>query len=289
MNTPQRSEEIITIGPRSEIIAKLRTSNPHNLKEGVVQAVTLDEEKTLLIPNAIVKVTNSNETIIIIVNRSAEKQSFVKSTIKIEPLSKKTTIFEVLEKKIKKKSNRIKLLQKNLYLSHLSEEERPAIIKLCEEFEDIFFLPNDNLTTTTVATYEIPTLDNIPIHVKSYRYHEVHKDEVSKQIEKMLSQGIIRPSTSPWSSPLWIVPKKDDASGTKKWRVVIHYRKLNEKTIGDAYSLPNPEDIFDQLGHAEYFTILDLASGFHQISMSLEDSLKTAFSTPDAVRLEPPR
>lgn len=97
----------------------------------------------------------------------------------------------------------------------------------------------------------------------------------------MLNQRIIKPSTSPWSSPLWVVPKKLDASGERKWRIVIDYRKLNEKTIGDAYPLPNIEDILDQLGHAQYFTTLDLASGFHQIPMNPDDAPKTAFSTPN--------
>jgi len=55
---------------------------------------------------------------------------------------------------------------------------------------------------------------------------------------------------------------------------------LNEKTIGDAYPLPNITDILDQLGSAKYFSILDLASGFHQILMSSKDARKTAFSTP---------
>lgn len=50
----------------------------------------------------------------------------------------------------------------------------------------------------------------------------------------MLQDDIIRPSTSPWSSPIWVVPKKQDASGKQKLRVVIDYRKLNEITIGDS-------------------------------------------------------
>lgn len=61
--------------------------------------------------------------------------------------------------------------------------------------------------------------------------------------------------------------------------MVIDYRKLNEKTISDAYPLPNIIDILDQLGGAKYFT-LDLASGFHQIPMDSESKFKTAFSTP---------
>lgn len=69
-----------------------------------------------------------------------------------------------------------------------------------------------------------------------------------------------------------------DASGEKKWRIVIDYRKLNDKTVGAAYPLPNIEDI-DQLGHAQYFTTLDLASGFHQIPLNPKDIPKTAFST----------
>ena len=62
--------------------------------------------------------------------------------------------------------------------------------------------------------------------------------------------------------------------------MVLDFRKLNEKTIGDSYPLPNIIDISDQLGSAQYFSVFDLASGFHQIKMSPEDSHKTAFSAP---------
>jgi len=59
------------------------------------------------------------------------------------------------------------------------------------------------------------------------------------------------------------VPKKDDSQGNKKWRLVIDFRALNEKTIRDAYPLPNIVDILDQLSNAKYFSVFDLASGFH--------------------------
>jgi len=60
---------------------------------------------------------------------------------------------------------------------------------------------------------------------------------------------------------------------------VIDSRTLNEKTIGDAYSLPNITEILDQLGSAKYFSVFDLASIFHQIPMYESDAQKTAFST----------
>lgn len=61
--------------------------------------------------------------------------------------------------------------------------------------------------------------------------------------------------------------------------MVINYRALNEKTIGDAYPLPNIAEILDQLGSAKYFSVFDLASGFHQIPMDETHAKKTAFST----------
>lgn len=93
-----------------------------------------------------------------------------------------------------------------------------------------------------------------------------------------IQQGIIQHSNSPWSSPIWIVPKKIDASGKQKWRRVIDYRKLNEKTIDDKYPLPNITDLLDKLGKANYFTTLDLASGYHQIEVHRDDISKTAFN-----------
>ena len=79
---------------------------------------------------------------------------------------------------------------------------------------------------------------------------------------------------------MFIVTKKKDSEGNIRWRIVIDFRRLNEKTIGDAYPLPNIVEILDQLGSAKYFSIFDLASGFHQIPMHPDDKHKTAFSTP---------
>lgn len=93
-----------------------------------------------------------------------------------------------------------------------------------------------------------------------------------------MDSEIILPSISPYSSPVWIIPKKADASGEQKWRMVIDFRKLNEKTVEDKYPLPRIEEILKCVGKSQYFSTLDLAQGFHQIALDPESIEKTAFT-----------
>ncbi|KAI4472232.1 hypothetical protein M0802_017030 [Mischocyttarus mexicanus] len=172
------------------------------------------------------------------------------------------------------------LLLSLLRLDNLGEEEKYCVGKIAEKYSEHFHLPGDPLGATNVTKHRIQTIDDTPINVKQYRFPLIHKEEIKKQIREMIDSGIIETSTSPYNSPLWIVPKKPDSQGNKRWRLVIDFRGLNEKTVSDAFSLPNITDILDQLGNAKYFTTLDLASGFHQIEMHPDDAHKTGFSTP---------
>ena len=128
--------------------------------------------------------------------------------------------------------------------------------------------------------HKIPTIDNIPINVKQYRYPPHLRDIVQKQVQELIDNDIVEESESPYNSPLWIVSKKPDVQGNKRWRLVIDFRALNEKMVASAYPLPNITEILDQLGRSKYFSTLDLASGFHQVPIDPADSSKTAFSTP---------
>ena len=82
------------------------------------------------------------------------------------------------------------------------------------------------------------TKDDHLIYIKSFRYPYHLKEEIQTQIRKLLNDEIIQPSNSPSSFSVWILPKKEDASRRKKWRMVIDYRKLNDNTIEDKYPLP---------------------------------------------------
>lgn len=166
----------------------------------------------------------------------------------------------------------------NIKTDHLNSEEEKSLKKVISAYKDIIYQEGEDLSFSNQIKHEIKTSDEIPVYSKSYRYPYVHKAEIQDQISKMLKQNIIRPSYSPWSSPIWIVPKKADASGKRKWRLVVDYRKLNDKTIDDRYPLPNITEILDKLGRCMYFTTLDLASGFHQVEVARQDIKKTAFN-----------
>ncbi|KAH8336246.1 hypothetical protein KR074_007370 [Drosophila pseudoananassae] len=84
-------------------------------------------------------------------------------------------------------------------------------------------------------------------------------DFVNNEIKELLQNGIIRPSRSPYNSPAWVVDKKGtDDNGSKKKRLVIDLRKLNERTIADRYRMPSIPMILANLGKAQFFTTLDL-------------------------------
>lgn len=263
--------------PRSETVIEVDILNK-NISQGICPEIKIAEG--VYLAKSLVKV-NNNKALTTILNTADKKLRINKIQLELEPfLENASQIFTYKENNSISIQNRLNLLHNNLRLSHLNSEEKYSILTMCNEYNDIFYLPNDQLTCTDVVKHEIRTTDDKPIASKIYRFPEIHKKELDKQIDKMLKQKIIRQSVSPYNSPLWIVPKKEDASGEKKWRIVVDYRKLNDVTVGNFYPLPNIEDILDQLGHSQYFTTLDLASGFHQIQMKDEDICKTAFSTP---------
>jgi hypothetical protein len=151
---------------------------------------------------------------------------------------------------------------------------------LCFDYQDVFFLPGDKLSYTNAASHTIQLeLGVAPINTRPYRLPESQKEEVDRQVKQLREDGIIVKSDSPWNSPLLVVPKKLGPDGKRKWRLVVDFRKLNEKTIGNAYPLPEITEILDQLGQSKYFSCLDMVMGYHQIELAPGEGPKTAFST----------
>ena len=126
--------------------------------------------------------------------------------------------------------------------------------------------------------HRIDTGVSRPVKQPLRRMRDHQQEVVEAEIDKMKREGVIRPSRSPWSSPVVLVKKKD---GTV--RFCIDYRKLNEVTTKDAYPLPRIDECFDALEGHRYFSTLDLASGYWQVEMEAQDQPKTAFATREGL------
>ncbi|KAH8356912.1 hypothetical protein KR200_010467, partial [Drosophila serrata] len=131
--------------------------------------------------------------------------------------------------------------------------------------------------TSVVAT--IMTVIEEPIYAKLYQYPMGAADLVNSEIQELLKNGIIQKSKFPYNNPIWVVDKKGtDEAGNRKMRLVLDFRKFNERTIPDRYPMPNISMILGNLGKAKYFTTLDLKSGYHQITLAERDREKTSFA-----------
>ncbi|MCH90112.1 hypothetical protein A2U01_0011019, partial [Trifolium medium] len=150
----------------------------------------------------------------------------------------------------------------------------PQIHDLIQKYQPLFSKPI-SLPPKRPSNHTIHLLPNSqPVNVRPYRYPYFQKQEIEKQVTEMLHNGIIRPSTSPFSSPVLLVKKKD---GT--WRFCVDYRALNAITVKDRFPIPTIDELLDELGGATWFSKLDLLQGYHQILMNDHDVEKTAFRT----------
>ncbi len=143
--------------------------------------------------------------------------------------------------------------------------------QLLQEFPEVFG-SEQRLGKAMGIKMRIETVGS-PVKQQAYRLPLVKRESVAKEIERLLAEGIIRPSVSAWSSPIVLVPKK-----TGGYRLCIDYRKVNSVTVKDGYPLPNIRTIFDSLQGASYFSLLDLYQGYHHILLDKDSIEKTAFS-----------
>ena len=131
---------------------------------------------------------------------------------------------------------------------------------------DLFPTLGSTLTRHTDAVeHNIDTGDSQPIRCAPRRMSPQKIQQEEACVDEMLSGGQIEQSESPWSAPVVLVTKKDGGI-----RFCVDYRKLNLATVKDAYPLPQIDDTLDMLAGKRWFSTLDLASGYWQVSLSPE-------------------
>ena len=137
----------------------------------------------------------------------------------------------------------------------------------------VFSKDDMDMGRTNLVKHHIKLTDPVPFKEAYRRIPPQMYDEVKTHLQEMLDLGAIRPSNSPWASAIVLVRKKDGGL-----RFCIDLRKLNNRTVKDAYSLPRIESILDSLGGAQIFSTLDLKAGYWQVEMAEECKAYTAFT-----------
>ncbi|XP_062416267.1 uncharacterized protein LOC134107922 [Pungitius pungitius] len=157
----------------------------------------------------------------------------------------------------------------------LSKPQQEELCTLLLKWKDAFANHDEDFGRTDLVQHRIHTGDAAPIRERYRPLPPLMYKEMKNLLAEMLEKGVIRESCSPWAAPIVLVKKKDG-----NWRFCVDYRKLNAVTHKDAFPLPRIEETLTNLTRAEWFSTLDLASGYWQVEMDPQDREKTAFTTP---------
>ncbi len=155
----------------------------------------------------------------------------------------------------------------------LTPEQQLRAQQVLGSWEHLFSKSLMDLGKTDIVKHTINLTDDTPFKEPYRRVPPGLFEEVRQHLKEMLDCGAIRDSQSPYSSNVVLVRKKDGSL-----RFCIDFRKLNNRTVKDAYMLPRFDDTIDTLVGSRFFSKLDLRSGYWQVEMAEEDKAKTAFS-----------
>lgn len=169
---------------------------------------------------------------------------------------------------------RFDFLDKTITTDHLEEKDKQEVLNLCKFYNNIFFLPNDKLNATNLLQHKIELLDEKPVRVKQFPIKPCLRDELDRQLIKLLNSDIIEEDFhSAWNLPVFLVPKSN-----KTYRLVIDARELNKKVKAQYFEIPTVDTILLNLNQMKYFAKIDLKDAFYQIAVEPESRKYLCFS-----------
>jgi len=154
----------------------------------------------------------------------------------------------------------------------LNAEEQTRLFNFLCEYSDVFSKGDFDIGKSNLVEHKIETGNAKLVKSNPCRFAPTVNAAADKIVEDLLEQNLIRPSKSPWSSPIVIAQKKDGS-----YRLCLDFRGLNQVSKTDAYPLPRIDDTLESLGKAKWYCTADLASGYWQIKMEDDSIEKTAF------------
>lgn len=157
-------------------------------------------------------------------------------------------------------------------VAHLPEYQQERLFPLLQDFSDVL---TDKLGLTTVGMCHLELIDARPCRSHPYPLPPPKLKLLREHIEKLVKSGVVVESSSDYSSPCFLVPKKDGGH-----RLVVDYRKVNALIRFDTFPLPTVETALMHFGGAKYFSILDLNSAYHQIPLHTDSQRYSCFTTP---------
>ena len=161
-------------------------------------------------------------------------------------------------------------------INKLPEHLKSSVENLFLEYISVLALKTDDLGSSKLYPHRINLIPGTePIKQRAYRVSKVQADALKRELIKLINNKLIVPSSSLWSSPVVLVPKKNG-----QVRMCVDYRKINNCTLKDAYALPLIDDILYYIsGDTTILSTIDLFSGYHQIPMHPDDKDITCFTT----------
>ncbi|GBN60390.1 Retrovirus-related Pol polyprotein from transposon 297, partial [Araneus ventricosus] len=147
-------------------------------------------------------------------------------------------------------------------LEGINEKQRTTMKELLQEFQNLLPTSDSDVGRCNMTQHRINTGNHPPIKQYPRLLPLGKKEEAERLVKEMVDNGIIEESSGPWPSPIVLIKKKDGST-----RFCVDYRNLNEITIKDSYPLPRIDDTLDALNGSQWFSTLDLKSGYWRVEI----------------------